>query len=194
MTGTDSIREAEYRALMDLQREHERTAQWTWNLAILTATALLAIAIPARHPGMLMPVEICVALGFHATVQGRRRTRLIAGYVREFFEKERDGGQWFTRFAALRALPGGPGRTDWVPLAVSNALMIMAVGFAWGYAGVAAHGELLAGLVTTLGLGFAVHSLVETLRLEPPATAASWSQLGTNLREVPPGSRTASTR
>lgn len=194
MTGTDSIREAEYRALMDQQRDSERTAQWSWTAAMLVSAGLFTNAITGRNPGLFLPVEFCVAVGFYATVESRRRTRLVSGYVQQFFEKERDGAQYHTRLAQLMSLPGAATRTDWAPLAVANAFTLMSVAFGWVFASGVAHGELMASLVTTLGMVFSVHSINENMRLDPPATAASWSQVDAGLREVPPVARMSSLR
>lgn len=189
MTSNETIREAEYRALMDQYRDHERTAQWSWTAAALGAAFLLTSAISARHPGLLIPVEVCIAAGFYAQVNGRRRMQLVASYVQHYFEQDRDGAGWHARLAQLQSQPGGPRTYDWAPLALANALMLTSVVFGWLFADGVAHGELMAGFVTSLGMAFSVHSMSENMRLAPTVTPAVWSRTEGSLREVTPITR-----
>ena len=185
MTGTHPIREQEYAALMDRARDIARTSSLCWSGAGLAATFLLAGAISTRNPGLLLPVQFCVAFGFHALAQARRETRLIEGYVQEFFEKDRDGAQWHARLAQLQALPGGPSRTDWWSAAAAGSLALAGIVLGWLYAEGAARGELMASLTTMLGVAVIVHSLTETLNHERGTGSVPWSALNSNLREVP---------
>jgi len=186
MTGTHSIREQEYAALMDRARDLARTSTLCWCGAGLAATFLLAGAISSRNPGLLLPVQFCVAFGFHALSQARRDTRLIEGYVQEFFEKDRDSAQWHSRLSQLQALPGGPSRADWWPVAAAGSLALAAIVFGWLYADGASRGELLASLTTMSGVAVIVHALTETLNHERGLGSVPWSALNNNLREVPP--------
>ena len=192
MTGIHSIRELEYAALMDRARDLARTSSLCWAGAGLAASFLLAGAISSKNPGLLLPVQFCVAFGFHALTQARREARLIEGYVQEFFEKDREGAQWHTRLAQLQALPGGPLRTDWWPVAAAGTLALAAIVFGWLYAEAAARGELMASLTTMSGVAVIVHALVETLNHERGTGAVPWAAINNNLREVPPLKRVSS--
>ena len=184
MTGTDEIRGQEYSALMSQARDLGRTSQLCWTGAAVAAAVLLSWAIGAKHPGLLLPVELCTAFGFYATVHARRQCRLIEGYVQEFHETEQDGAQWYTRLAHLYSLPGIQDHADWLPLALANAITLVSVVFSWVYANGAAHGELMAGLVTMAGVAFSVHSIVENMHLDQVQSTGLWSQMNTGLREV----------
>ena len=194
MTGTDSIRTAEYSALMDQIRDLDRTAQWSWAAAAVAATVLFSSAIDARNPGLMLPVEFCIAFGFYASVRGRRHTRLIESYVQATHESATDGAQWYTRRAQMLARPGMPAGAEWLPLAVANVTTLTAVVFGWVFAGNVPHGELMAGLVTTTGIAFSVHSLVETMRLEAAQAVTMAAAPNAGLQEVKPESRAASWR
>jgi len=185
MTGSQPIREQEYAALMDRARDISRTSSLCWSGAGLAATFLLAGAISSRNPGLLLPVQFCVAFGFHALTQARGETRLIEGYVQEFFEKEREGPQWHSRLAQLQALPGGPARADWWPVVAAGSLALAGIVFAWLYAEGAARGELMASLTTMSGVAVIVHALTETLNHERGTSSVPWAALNNNLREVP---------
>lgn len=187
MTGTDEIRGQEYTALMTQACELGRTAQLCWTGAAVASAMLLSWAIGAKHPGLMLPVELCTAFGFYATVHARRQCRLIEGYVQEFHETREtanDGAQWYTRLAHLHSLPGFHDRSDWLPLALANATTLVAVVFSWVFANAAAHGELMAGLVTMSGVAFSVHSIVENMHLEQVQSTGLWTQMNTGLREV----------
>ena len=189
MTGTDEISGQEYTALMHQARDLGRTSQLCWTGAAVAAAILMSGAIGAKNPGLLLPVEFCTAFGFYATVHARRQVRLIEGYVQEFHEQEHDGAQWYTRLAHLYTLPGFQDRNEWLPLALANATNLVAIVFSWIYASSAAHGELMAGLVTMCGVGFSVHSIVENMHLEQAQAAGLWHQMNTGLREVPGGTK-----
>ena len=193
MTGTDENSGHEYAALMSQVRELGRTSQLCWTGAAVAAAALLTCAIGAKNPGLLLPVEFSTAFGFYATVHARRQARLIEGYVQAFHEKEHDGAQWFTRLAHLCTLPGFEDRSEWLPLALANATNLVAVVFSWVYANGAAHGELMAGLVTMFGVGFSVHSIVENMQLVQLQSTELWTQMNAGLREVPGVAQRAST-
>lgn len=107
---------------------------------------------------------------------------MIAGYVEEFFEAS-DGG-WFSRLRRLQLMPGVSPSSEWVMACLSNAVVACAVVFAWLYAAPAARGELLAGIVTGLGLVFAFHSLSETASLQRSDDSAIWRQSSSAPREV----------
>jgi hypothetical protein len=186
MTGSSSLRELEYSALMARIREHARTSTLCWTAAGLAAAFLFSSAVSAHQPALLLPVQFCVVFGYHAVLHARRDTRLVEGYVQEFFEKERDGAQWHSRAAHLDSLPGSPSRQEWMSAALANGVMLLTVVFSWWYAEGATRGDLMASLVTMIGAGFAVHSLSETLKLDRPGTAPGWSQLSGRLREVTP--------
>lgn len=184
MTGIDEIRGQEYSALMSQARDLGRTAQLCWTGAAVAAALLLSWAIGAKHPGLLLPVELCTAFGFYATVHARRQCRLIEGYVQEFHETAQDGAQWYTRLAHLNSLPGFQDHTDWLPLALANAITLMAVVFSWVFANGTAHGELMAGLVTMAGVAFSVHSIVESMHLDQVQSTGLWGQMNSGLHEV----------
>ena len=186
MTGIAPIREQEYAALMERSRDIARTSALCWSASGLAATFLLAGAISSKNPGLLLPVQFCVAFGFHALTQARRDARLIESYVQEFFEKEREGPQWHVRLAQLQALPGGPSRSDWWPVAAACSLSLAAIVFGWLYADGAARGELMASLTTMTGVAIIVHSLAETLNHERGMGVLPWNAIQSNLREVTP--------
>ncbi len=194
MTGTDSIRSAEYAALMQHARELDRTAQWSWVAAAVAATVLFSNALAARNPGLMLPVEFCIAIGFYASVRGRRHTRLVESYLHATYENASDGAQWFTRRAQVLAQPGTPAGAEWLPLLVANVTTLAAVVFGWVFADNVAHGELMAGFVTTTGIAFSVHSIVETMRLEAERALSAASGMNTGIHEVKPELRVASGR
>ncbi len=193
MMGNDELRGQEYAALMSEARDLGRTAQLCWTGAAVAAAVLLSGAIGARNPGLMLPVEFCAAFGFYATVHARRQCRLIEGYVQEYHEKDRDGAQWYTRLTHLKSLPGFHDRADWLPLALANVTTLVAVVFGWVFSTAAAHGELMAGLVTMGGVAFSVHSIVENMRLDFVRTTALWEQMNTGLREVTGGPKRVGT-
>lgn len=194
MNGTDDIRGSEYGALMHQVRELGRTSQLCWTVAAVAAAALLSGAIAARNPGLMLPVELCVALGFYATVHAREQTKRIVGYVQEFHEKDREDAQWFTRLAHLHTLPGFQDRSEWVPFALANAVTLVAVVYSWVFAHGAAHGELMAAVATMAGMAFSVHSMVEHIQSERVQAAAPWDQMSGGLRGVTTAKRVTSGR
>ena len=193
LTGTDDLRGQEYSALMSQAHALGRTSQLCWTGALVAAAVLLSTAIGAKQPGLLMPVEFCTAFGFYATVRARRECGLIVGYVQEFHETEHDGAQWYTRLARLHALPGLQDHSDWLPLALANAMTLASVVFSWVFAHGAAHGELMAGFVTMAGVGFCVHSIAESMHLDRDQRSELWAQMNTGLREVVGGTRRTGT-
>jgi hypothetical protein len=193
MIGNDELRGQEYAALMSEARDLGRTAQLCWTGAAVAAAVLLSGGIGARNPGLMLPVEFCAAFGFYATVHARRQCRLIEGYVQEYHEKERDGAQWYTRLAHLKSLPGFHDRPEWLPLALANLTTFVAVVFGWVFADAAAHGELMAGLVTAGGVAFSVHSIVENMHLDFLHGTAPWGQMNSGLREVTGGPKRVGT-
>ena len=192
MTGTNSLREQEYAALMQRARDIARTSALCWSGAGLAASFLLAGAIAAKHPGLLLPVQFCVAFGFHVLAQARREAKLIESYVQEYYEKDREGAQWHTRLAQLQALPGGPARTDWWQVAAGGSMAMVAILFSWLFADSASRGELLASLTTLSGVAVIVHALSQTLDHERGTGALPWGAIQNNLREVPPLKRVSS--
>jgi hypothetical protein len=193
LTGTDDLRGQEYSALMSQASGLGRTSQLCWTGALVAAAVLLSIAIGAKQPGLLLPVEFCTAFGFYATVRARRECGLIVGYVQEFHETEDNGAQWCTRLTRLHALPALEDHSDWLPLALANALTLVSVVFGWVFAHGAAHGELLAGFVTMAGVGFCVHSIAESRHLDRDQSRVLWAQMNTGLREVAAGTRRTGT-
>src|SRR5262249_61539947 len=71
MIGTDDLRGHEYTALMDQVRDLDRTAQWSWLGAVISAAALFANAIGARSAGLMLPVVLCSAFGYYAHLRTR---------------------------------------------------------------------------------------------------------------------------
>lgn len=175
--GTDEIRVREYTALTEKTRDLARTSQLCWTGSAVAAAVLLSTAIAASNPGLMLPVVLCAAFGFYATVHARRRTRLIDGYLREFHEDESEGAQWYTRLAQLTSGPGFQEVNEWLPLALANATAVVAMVFSWVFAQGATHGELMAGLTTVAGAAFAVHSMTENTNLEQPQAASPWTQM-----------------
>jgi hypothetical protein len=91
----------------------------------------------------------------------------------------------------LQALPAYQDHADWLPLALANAVMLVSLVFGWVFANGPAHGELMAGFVTMAAVGFAVHSIVESMHLDQSPGAATWSEADRGLREVDGGTRRA---
>jgi len=194
MTGTDDLRGQEYSALMEQVRDLERTAQWTWTGAAIACAVLLSAAINAHSTGLMLPVVLCAAFGYYANVTARRRARLVEGYVQEFHETDRSGAQWVTRRSQLSVLPGEPDQSDSLPLTLSNLITLTAIVLAWVYAEGASRGELMGGFTTITGIAFSVHSILESMRSAQLASATTWQQVGTPLREVTPERKVASNR
>jgi len=179
MASLNESERTEYNVLMSRGRDAERTSHFCWIASGIAATVLMSWAIAARRPGLRIPVIFAVAYGFYTTVHGRQQTRLIAGYVKEFFEGRDAGGpQWFTRLGHLEIMPGfSPSMSDWLSTALANAIVVIAIVFAWLFAPAAPRGELYAGIVTGCGLVFAVHSIMETTRLRQSDAASFWRQV-----------------
>jgi hypothetical protein len=186
MTGSHPLRDQEYAALTSRARDIARTSALCWTGAGLAASFLLASAISSKHPGLLLPVQFCVGFGFHVYAQARREAKLIEGYIQEYFEKDREGAQWHTRLAQLQAVPGGPARTDWWPVAAGGSLAAVAILFSWLFAEGVSRGELLASLTTMSGVAVIVHALAQTLDHERGIASVPWSAIqNASLREVP---------
>jgi EamA domain-containing membrane protein RarD len=184
MTGSDDLRGLEYSALMGQVRDLDRTAQWGWLAAVIAAAALTSSGIGARSAGLMLPAVLCAAFGYYTFLRGRRKSRLIEGYIQEFFEKDRDGAKWHTRLAQLATLPGVQDSAEWMPLTLSNLVTLVAVVLSWTFAETSPRGEFMAGFTTMTGVAFAVHSIVESMRTEQTVAASGWPQVSGALREV----------
>lgn len=192
MATSDEIGHLEYVALMSRCRDAVRTSQICWIMAGMTAAVLLSWGIRAEDPGLMLPVVVAVAIGFYTVIRGRQQMRLIGGYVKEFFEAKGAGPQWFTRLGHLQVVPGFNPSSDWLVTGLANAVILVAVVFAWIFAPPAPRGELMAGIVTGFSLVFAFHSISETSRLRQTNFAAFWRQVNTGPREVIGEERTGS--
>ena len=106
--------------------------------------------------------------------------------MKEFFEGRDAGGpQWFTRLGHLEIVPGfSPSMSDWLSTALANAVVVIAIVFAWLFASAAPRGELYAGIVTGCGVLFAIHSLSETTRLRQSDAASFWRQVSAGPAEA----------
>jgi hypothetical protein len=149
MAGYGDWDQLEYRALMSRGSDAERNAMVCW-----------------------------VAFGFYAMIHGRQQVRLIAGYVKEYFEGGKDGPQWFTRLSHLEVVPGFNVASDWTAATLANCAVAAAVVLAWVFAPGVPKGELMAGLTTGCGVAFSFHSITETARLRQTNPAAFWRQVG----------------
>src|SRR6267142_2380212 len=132
MASLNESERTEYAVLMSRGRDAERTSHFCWIASGVAATVLLSWAIAARRPPLMLPVIFAVAYGFYTTIHGRQQTRLIAGYVKEFFEGRDAGGpQWFTRLGHLEIMPGfSPSMSDWLSTGLANAVVVIAIVFA----------------------------------------------------------------
>lgn len=178
MAGYGDWEQLEYRALMSRGSDAERNAMVCWVASGLTAAVLLSWGVAAKSAGLMLPVVFAVAFGFYAMIHGRQQVRLIAGYVREFFEGGKEGPQWFTRLGHLEVVPGFNVASDWTAATLANCAVAAAVVLAWVFASGAPKGELMAGLVTGCGVAFSFHSITETARLRQTNPAAFWRQVG----------------
>jgi len=194
MTGSDDLRGLEYAALMAHVRSLDRTALWSWLAAAIAAAALCSTGIGARNAGLMLPVVLCAAFGYYAHLRTRRMSRLIEGYLQEYFESGREGVQWHARLAQLFALPGTADGSEWMPLALSNLVTLAAVILSWTFAEGSSRGEFMAGFTTMAGVAFSVHSIVESMRTEQTHASNPWTQLHAPLREVPPAERRTAAR
>lgn len=178
----DDVR-MEYEALMNRGRDAERTAQVCWIASGIGAAVLMSWAISARNPGLLIPVEFALAIGFYAMLRSRQQVRWIAGYIRAFYEGP-GGPQWFSRMSRLQNLAGFRPAGDWLLVSIANIGMLLTVAFAWMYSGSVAHGDLMAAVVTLCGVGFAFHSVSETVRMGRLDGTAMWRSIGGEQREA----------
>ena len=178
MAGFGDWDQMEYQTLMSRGRDAERTAQVCWTAAGIAAAVLFSWGVAAKSSSLMLPVVFATAFGFYATVHGRHQVRLIAGYAKEFFEGNSSGPKWFTRLGHLEVVPGFNPSGDWVAAALANLLVVGSIVFAWMFAGLAPKGELMAGIVTGLGLVFCFHSVSETSRLRQMNPATLWRQVG----------------
>lgn len=190
MASLNECERMEYAALMSRGRDAERTAQFCWIASGVGAAVLLSWAIAARSPALMLPAILTAAFGFYAMLHGRQQVRLIAGYVREFFESKDQGLLWFTRLGNLEVVPGFNPPSDWLSAALANSVVVVAVVFSWFYASGAPRGDLMAGIVTGLGIAFCFHSVSETARLRQANPAVFWHQVG-GAREDRPALRMA---
>jgi hypothetical protein len=191
MASLNECERMEYVALMSRGRDAERTSQFCWIASGVGAAVLLSWAIAARSPGLMLPAIFAAAFGFYAMLHGRQQVRLIAGYVREFYESKEQGPQWFTRLGNLEVVPGFNPSSDWLAASLANAVVVVAVVFSWLYAAGATRGDLMAGIVTGAGIAFAFHSVSETARLRQTNPAAFWRQVNGGSREERPALRMA---
>jgi hypothetical protein len=166
----------EYAELMARRRDAERTWQMCWTASGLVAGVLLSWAIAARSAGLMLPVVFAAAYGFYVMNHARRQTALIGGYVEEFFEGRSTGLQWFSRVNRTRSIPGFNPMSRWFFTFVTDAVVALAVVFAWMFAPTAPRGELMAGIVTACGVLFVFHSLFETGQLLQIDFAVFWRQ------------------
>ena len=90
--------------------------------------------------------------------------------------------------------PGTADGSEWMPLALSNLVTLVAVILSWTFAEGSSRGEFMAGFTTMSGVAFSVHSIVESMRTEQTHASNPWTQLHPPLREVPPPERTAASR
>jgi hypothetical protein len=182
MPTLDENSRAEYAALMSRGRDAERTAQMCWSAGGVSSAVLLSWGIAAKNPGLMIPVVLAIAVGFYATLRSRQQVRLIAGYVREFYES-RGGLQWFSRIHRLHNLASFTPVGDWLTVSLTNAVVLVSILLAWVYAPAAARGDLMAGIVTGFGVVFGFHSVSETLRVSRGDTTSMWKQVSGELRE-----------
>jgi hypothetical protein len=181
----------EYQVLMTRSRDAERTAQYCWTASGLAAAILLSWGIAAKSSSLMLPVVLAVAFGFYAKIHARHEIRLIAGYVKEFFESQGQGPQWFTRLGHLEVVPGFSSSGDWVSTALANAVIVASVVFGWFFSATSMRGELMAGIVTGCGLIFCFHSISETGRVRQSNPGALWRQVGAATMEEPRKARFA---
>lgn len=181
MFAANDSAHAEYDALMNRSRSLERSGHLAWTIATCTATALLASAVASRSPGALVAAVIAAAVGFYPLLHARQQLKMIASYIEEFIERA-GGPQWHTRVGHLQALPAVQSMNDWIFTGVSNLVGVAAIAFAWMFAGSARHGELLALLVTMLGAMFALHSVMETSRVERADYTAAFRKVTSGAR------------
>ncbi|OGF17558.1 MAG: hypothetical protein A2W00_05570 [Candidatus Eisenbacteria bacterium RBG_16_71_46] len=182
-TLADSER-MEYEALMNRGRDAERTSQLCWTLSGLAAACLMSWGVQTRNPALMLPVVLASAYGFYAMLFARHQVRLIAGYIKEFFETRTAGPQWFTRLGHLHVVPGFNPIKDGLSLFLANGTSIVAIIFAWLFSTSDPRSILMAGIVTGFGLLFGFHSMSETWRMHQTHSASLWHQVNVGPREV----------
>jgi hypothetical protein len=185
MAGFGDWEQMEYQTLMSRGRDAERTAQVCWTAAGIAAAILFSWGIAAKSSSLMLPVVFATAFGFYSLVHGRNQVRLIAGYVKEHFEGN-SGPRWFTRLEHLEVVPGFNPSGDWLSTGLANLLVGGAIVFAWNFASLAPKGEMMAGIVTGVGLVFCFHSVSETSRIRQMNAAALWRQVGNGIEERRP--------
>ena len=178
MAGFSDWDQMEYQTLMSRGRDAERTSQVCWTAAGIAAAVLFSWGIAAKSSSLMLPVVLATAFGFYAAVHGRNQVRLIAGYVKEYYEGQSSGPRWFTRLGYLEVVPGFNPSGDWVTTVLANVLVVGSIVFAWNFASLAPKGEMMAGIVTGIGLVFCFHSVAETSRLRGVNPSALWRQVG----------------
>jgi hypothetical protein len=169
----------EYQALTASSRDASRVGLVCWVAGSLVGAVLLSWGVSGKQPALMLPVVIAVACGFYANLRSRYHVRLVAGYLQEYHDQR---ALWFERLRKIESTPVLFAH-DWVSAILANAIVIAAVTTAWLDAGAAAHGELMAGVVTGGAIAFAFHSLSETARLRATNSGAIWHQSSTRLHE-----------
>ncbi len=115
MASMNENERMEYSVLMSRGRDAERTSHFCWIASGIAATMLLSWGMAAKNPALMLPVIFAVAYGFYTMTHGRQQTRLIGGYVKEFYETSDMGPQWFTRLGHLEIVPGfSASSIDWL--------------------------------------------------------------------------------
>jgi hypothetical protein len=186
MAGFGDWEQMEYQTLMSRGRDAERTAQVCWTAAGIAAAILFSWGIAAKSSSLMLPVVFATAFGFYSLVHGRNQVRLIAGYVKEHFEGNSSGARWFTRLEHLEGVPGFNPSGDWLATALATLLVGGSIVFAWIFSSLAPKGEMMAGIVTGVGLVFCFHAVSETARLRQTNPAALWRQVGNGVEERRP--------
>ena len=176
MPSYDENGNSEYSSLMARGRDAERTWQICWTASGLVGSVVFSWAIAARNSALMLPVILTVAYGFYSMIHGRRQTRLIAGYLEEFFEKSSSGPQWFTRLGHLKTVPGFTSTGDWLVTCLADVVAALAVVFAWIYVGGGTRGAVMAGIATGFGVAFIFHSITETASLRRNDYSTMWRQ------------------
>ena len=186
-----TLEENEYLALTKRGQDAERGATLAWTAGALAAAVTMSWAIAAKSPGLMIPVVFAIAVGYYGLLRGRQQARAIASYLEAFHEGAK-GAQWFTRLSRVEGQPGYGDGGGWISLGIANAVAIVALIFAWIYAGPVARGDLMAGIVTGCGVLFGYHSISETVKLEQTDWSARWRSVSGDLKEAPRTQRAAS--
>lgn len=174
----------EYAALLHQARDAERLMVFSWLAPGVLATTLLAWGIGNHTPGFMVSVVLTAAAGFLAMSHWRERAATVAGYLEIYHESETDNPSYFHRYGRLKATLGNSGSREWHVTTYFNALCAAATVVAWVFSSSGDHGELWAGIVTALAVGFASYSFSETSRAQQTDTAAQWRRADSGLREV----------